>query len=89
MRRPAEDDRPIGRILTRREILGLLGGSALVAACAPIVTRSESLANATRPIVTEVISQSTTSVAHGAIARSRAFVTRRVATLPTYRPSPL
>ncbi|HTJ62044.1 MAG TPA: intradiol ring-cleavage dioxygenase [Candidatus Saccharimonadales bacterium] len=36
MRRPAEDDRPIGRILTRREILGLLGGSALVAACAPI-----------------------------------------------------
>jgi protocatechuate 3,4-dioxygenase beta subunit len=31
-----DDDRPIGRILTRREILGLLGGSALVAACAPI-----------------------------------------------------
>ena len=32
------DDRPIGRILTRREILGLLGGSALIAACAPIST---------------------------------------------------
>jgi protocatechuate 3,4-dioxygenase beta subunit len=31
-----DDDRPIGRILTRREILGLLGGSALVAACGPI-----------------------------------------------------
>jgi len=31
-----DDDRPIGRILTRREILGLLGGSALVVACAPI-----------------------------------------------------
>ena len=31
-----DDDRPIGRILTRREILGLLGGSALIAACAPI-----------------------------------------------------
>src|SRR5438874_6552569 len=29
------DDRPIGRILTRREVLALLGGSALVAACAP------------------------------------------------------
>ena len=29
------DDRPVGRILTRREILALLGGSALVAACAP------------------------------------------------------
>jgi protocatechuate 3,4-dioxygenase beta subunit len=31
-----DDDRPIGRILTRREILGLLGGSALIVACAPI-----------------------------------------------------
>jgi protocatechuate 3,4-dioxygenase beta subunit len=30
-----DDDRPIGRILTRREILALLGGSALVVACAP------------------------------------------------------
>ena len=29
------DDRPIGRILTRRELLGLIGGTALVAACAP------------------------------------------------------
>ena len=29
------DDRPIGRILTRREILTLLGGSALLAACTP------------------------------------------------------
>lgn len=31
----ADDDRPIGRILSRRELLALLGGSALVAACAP------------------------------------------------------
>jgi protocatechuate 3,4-dioxygenase beta subunit len=31
-----EDDRPVGRILSRREILGLLGGSALLAACGPI-----------------------------------------------------
>ena len=30
-----DDNRPIGRILTRREVLALLGGSALVAACAP------------------------------------------------------
>src|SRR5436190_5510764 len=31
------DDRPIGRVLTRREILALFGGSsaALIAACAP------------------------------------------------------
>ncbi len=31
-----DDDHPIGRILSRREVLGLLGGSALVAACGPI-----------------------------------------------------
>ncbi|MEP7003009.1 MAG: intradiol ring-cleavage dioxygenase [Chloroflexota bacterium] len=31
-----DDDRQIGRILSRREVIGLLGGSALVAACAPI-----------------------------------------------------
>ena len=29
------DDRPIGRILKRREVLSLLGGSVLLAACAP------------------------------------------------------
>ena len=38
MRSPAsDDDRPIGRILSRREVLGLLGGSALLAACSPAV----------------------------------------------------
>jgi protocatechuate 3,4-dioxygenase beta subunit len=42
-----EDDRPIGRILSRREILGLLGGSALLAACAPATLSSPS-ASATR-----------------------------------------
>src|SRR5438874_1221883 len=36
------DDLPIGRVLTRREILGLLGGSALVAACAPAAVPSAS-----------------------------------------------
>lgn len=38
MPRPAidDDDRPIGRVLTRREILALLGGSVLVATCAPV-----------------------------------------------------
>jgi protocatechuate 3,4-dioxygenase beta subunit len=40
------DDRPIGRILTRREILALLGGSALVAACAPSTLGSPSPASA-------------------------------------------
>ena len=37
-----DDDRPIGRILTRREVLALLGGSALVAACAPAAVSSPS-----------------------------------------------
>ena len=32
------DDRPIGRVLSRREVLALLGGTALVAACAPATT---------------------------------------------------
>ena len=40
------DDRPIGRILTRREVLALLGGSALVAACAPSTLGSPSATTA-------------------------------------------
>jgi protocatechuate 3,4-dioxygenase beta subunit len=44
-----DDDRPIGRILTRREVLALLGGSALLAACAPstLTTPSATQAAAT------------------------------------------
>ena len=34
------DDRPIGRVLSRREVLALLGGGALLAACAPAGTPS-------------------------------------------------
>lgn len=30
-----DDDRPIGRILSRRQVLSLLGGTALIAACTP------------------------------------------------------
>ena len=40
------DDRPIGRILTRREVLALLGGSALVVACAPAALSSPSATTA-------------------------------------------
>jgi protocatechuate 3,4-dioxygenase beta subunit len=40
MRSKLDDDRPIGRILTRREVLALLGGSAFVAACAPAAVSS-------------------------------------------------
>src|SRR5882672_4407190 len=32
-----DDDRPIGRILSRREVLALLGATGLAAACAPAV----------------------------------------------------
>jgi protocatechuate 3,4-dioxygenase beta subunit len=42
-----DDDRPIGRILTRREVLLLLGGSALAAACAPSAQSSPLPATAT------------------------------------------
>jgi protocatechuate 3,4-dioxygenase beta subunit len=37
-----DDDGPIGRVLTRREVLGLLGASALLAACAPATVSSPS-----------------------------------------------
>jgi len=47
------DDRPIGRILKRREVLSLLGGSALLAACAPTaVVASSPAAAATAPVPT-------------------------------------
>lgn len=51
------DDRPIGRILTRREVLTLLGGSALLAACAPAAVGAPSLtaaASAAGPTTTAV-----------------------------------
>jgi protocatechuate 3,4-dioxygenase beta subunit len=44
-----KDDRPIGRILTRREILALLGGSALAAACAPSTLGGPSATAAVTP----------------------------------------
>ena len=43
-----DDDIAVGRVLSRREVLGLLGGSALLAACAtPLATSSTSSAPAT------------------------------------------
>ena len=55
-----DDDRPIGRVLTRREVLALLGGSALVVACAPTVVSSPpatapAAAAATSPAVATVL----------------------------------
>ena len=45
------DDRPIGRILTRREVLALLGGSALVA-CAPAALTPSATSAATQAAAT-------------------------------------
>jgi len=54
------DDRPIGRVLRRREVLALLGGSALLAACAPGTAGASASAPSTvlpscvvRPALTE------------------------------------
>ncbi len=52
-----DDDRPIGRILTRREVLALLGGSALLAACAPATVSAPSTGTpaATSPAAATVL----------------------------------
>jgi protocatechuate 3,4-dioxygenase beta subunit len=42
-----DDDRPIGRVLARREVLALLGASGLAAACAPAVLTAASPTAAT------------------------------------------
>ncbi|HYR92778.1 MAG TPA: intradiol ring-cleavage dioxygenase [Methylomirabilota bacterium] len=49
-----DDDRPIGRILSRREVLGLLGATGLAAACAPAVLSgaSPTAAASAAPIAT-------------------------------------
>ena len=57
-----DDDRPIGRILSRRELLALVGGAALVAACAPTALSAPSAtATATVP-ATGVLTSSATGV---------------------------
>jgi protocatechuate 3,4-dioxygenase beta subunit len=59
-----DDDRPVGRILTRREILALLGGSALVAACAPNALSSPSATTA----ATQAAATSAAATAAGSAA---------------------
>src|SRR5256885_2037525 len=61
-----DDDRPIGRILTRRELLGLIGGTALVAACAPGSVGS--------PSGTTVATQASVAAATAATSASGAVV---------------
>ena len=57
------DDRPIGRILKRREVLSLLGGSVLLAACAPTAgVASSPAAAATAPGPTATFAAAATGV---------------------------
>ena len=57
------DDRPIGRILTRREVLALLGGSALAAACAPISAPTFPTASTNAAVTTAAAATAGASVA--------------------------
>ncbi len=63
---PGDDDAPVGRILTRREVLALLGGSgaaAFLAACAPAGTAGASANPATSaPAIATVPASATTAL---------------------------
>ncbi len=59
------DDRPIGRILKRREVLSLLGGSALLAACAPAAVGAPSLTAAAAAAGPTTTPAATTAIASG------------------------
>jgi len=58
-----DDDRPIGRILSRREVLTLLGGTALIAACAPPAAGAPSTTSAATATTVAPTAAATTSAA--------------------------
>jgi protocatechuate 3,4-dioxygenase beta subunit len=60
-----DDDSPIGRILTRREVLALLGGSgaALLAACAPGALASPTPTTSSQPSSTSATTAAAASAA--------------------------
>lgn len=63
-----DDDRPIGRILTRREILTLLGGSAFLAACGPAALSAPSATTAaTQAAAASVAATAAAASASGAV----------------------
>jgi protocatechuate 3,4-dioxygenase beta subunit len=62
-----DDDRPIGRILRRREVLALLGASGLVAACAPTVLSGAS-PNSQTATSTAAVNSALPTATTGAIA---------------------
>ena len=74
-----DDDRPIGRILTRRDVLGLLGGSALLAACGP--TSGPSVPSAATGAVTTAAPN---AVGSGAVAVLPSCVVRPALTEGPY-----
>lgn len=69
-----DDDRPIGRILTRREVLALLGGSALVAACAPSTLGSPSATTAATQTAATTVAATTVAATTAGVSASAAVV---------------
>ena len=84
MRRSAidDDDRPIGRILSRREVLALLGGSALVVACAPATLGSPS--PTTAATVTQAVAPTTAAASASAAAVLPSCIVRPALTAGPY-----
>ena len=75
-----DDDRPTGRILTRREVLALLGSSAVLAACAPAAVSSPS----TTAPATTAAATSAAVTASGAVAVLPSCVVRPALTEGPY-----
>ena len=60
-----DDDRPVGRILSRREVLSLLGGTALIAACAPATLSASPATGAAAPSNSAAATAAKTSLGIG------------------------
>jgi len=76
-KRADDDDAPIGRVLTRREVLALVGGSAgaaLLAACVPSVLTSPSATSRASASVGATASPSASALASAAASASAAAV---------------
>ncbi len=72
---PKDDDVPVGRVLTRREVLTLLGagtGAALLAACVPAALTSSGSPSASRPVGPSASPSGTPSVSPTASASAQA-----------------
>ncbi len=68
---PQDDDKPVGRVLSRREVLALLGagtGAALLAACVPAALSSSGSASASPPVSPPVSPSSSPAISPSATA---------------------